>query len=82
MFSSIKIKKLSDFEGQIIVSHGEFFEKLGSYRRSANSMNVEYVFINIDRLVYWLKRGSNCELAVYKLIKNYKYIDPYKLKSN
>lgn len=48
----IRLKKSSKLEGVVIVVHGEFSEKLGSYSRDVNTMNLAHVFVDVDRLSY------------------------------
>jgi ribosomal protein S16 len=68
----IEIKKATKSNYQIVLYHGKFFEKLGSYNLFINKMGVKFVFIDIDRVIFWLIKGALCDLLVYKLLKTYK----------
>lgn len=48
----IQVKKGIKSNYQIILYHGKFFEKLGSYNFFVNKMGVKFVFINIDRVIF------------------------------
>lgn len=73
----IKVKKISKSNYQIVLHHGKVFEKLGSYTSDTNKMGVKFVFIDIDRIVFWLIKGAACDLLIYKLLKTYKLWNTY-----
>lgn len=68
----IQVKKGIKSNYQIILYHGKFFEKLGSYNFFVNKMGVKFVFLDIDRVTFWLIKGASCDLLIYKLLKTYK----------
>jgi small subunit ribosomal protein S16 len=47
-----------------------FLEKIGSYTPHSDKLSNKYVFININRLSYWLTRGARMNSSVYTLIKD------------
>lgn len=73
----IKVKKISESNYQIVLSHGKIFEKLGSYTSGINKMGVKFVFLDIDRIVFWLIKGASCDIFIYKLLKTYKLWNTY-----
>lgn len=48
---------------------GNFVEKIGFYRPLADVWSNKYLFIDIDRLLYWLKRGAKLNNSVFSLIR-------------
>jgi len=48
----IEVKKATKSNYQIVLYHGKFFEKLGSYNLFINKMGVKFVFIDIDRVIF------------------------------
>jgi len=48
----IEVKKATKANYQIVLYHGKFFEKLGSYNLFINKMSVKFVFIDIDRVIF------------------------------
>lgn len=64
----------------IILYFGKFFEQLGAYNAFVNKMGLKFVFMNIDRIMYWLIKGAACDILVYKLLKIYKLWNLYYTK--
>ena len=65
LFYSIIIitKKASPYSGKLI-------EEIGYYHPIKNKWNQKMVFINYDRLAFWLNRGVTVNKSLYLLIKS------------
>ncbi len=47
----------------------KFLEKLGFYKPLPDKWSNKYVFVDIDRLSFWLKRGAKINNSVFVLVK-------------
>lgn len=47
----------------------KFLEKLGFYKPLPDKWSNKYIFIDIDRLSFWLKRGAKINNSVFVLLK-------------
>lgn len=47
----------------------KFLEKIGFYQPIADKWSNKYVYIDYDRLSFWLKRGAKINNSVYIIIK-------------
>ena len=50
-------------------SSGKFIEKIGYYNPSLNKWSHKSIYINMDRLFFWLKKGVKLNKSLYILIK-------------
>lgn len=48
---------------------GKFIEKIGFYHPVQNKWNQKSIFINFDRLSFWLHRGVKINKSLFLLIK-------------
>ena len=48
---------------------GKLVEKIGHYHLTPNKWNQKSIYINSDRLFFWLKRGAKMNRSLYVLIK-------------
>ena len=48
---------------------GKFVEKIGFYKPLADIWSNKYLFINICKLLYWLKRGAKLHNTVFLLLR-------------
>jgi ribosomal protein S16 len=68
-FYNISILQINKGTFSIILKKGSFFEIMGSYSPPKGSHNFELVFLNRERLFFWLIKGVGCELPVYQFLK-------------
>lgn len=68
-FYSIKLLKLNKSTYRIVLLKKTFFEILGSYRPARRSFDLEFVFLDRDRLIFWLGKGAICEISAYKFLQ-------------
>ena len=47
---------------------GKFIEPLGSYTPIPNISNEKWVFINKEKLIYWISKGAQPTESVAKLL--------------
>lgn len=50
-------------------SSGKFIEKIGFYNPLVDSWSHKSVFIDLNRLFFWIRRGVKIEKNLYLLIK-------------
>lgn len=50
-------------------SSGGFIEKIGFFHPKPNEWKHKKIFINMDRLFFWLSRGVKMNKSLYVLIK-------------
>lgn len=48
---------------------GNFLEKIGFYRPITDKWSNKYVYVNKDRLSFWLRRGAKISSSVYLLVR-------------
>ena len=48
----------------------DFIEKIGFYKPLVDSWDNKYVYVDLDRMSFWLKRGAKLNISVYVLLKN------------
>ena len=74
----IRLKKISsqkDLIYYIIVQRKHstasrgFIEKIGSYKPHTDKWNNKYIFLNSDRLLYWIAKGANMNNRLFALLK-------------
>lgn len=75
----IRLKKLNvknDFTYSIVVSDptkaansNKFIEKIGFYKPLVDKWSNKYLFVDFDRLRFWLKRGAKMNTSIFLLIK-------------
>ena len=58
---------------------GKFIEKVGFYHPIPNKWKQKSVFINFDRLAFWLNRGLKINKSLFSLVKP---LLIYNLKTN
>lgn len=54
---------------KISPNSNKFIEKIGFYRPLVDKLSNKYIFIDVDRLLFWLKRGAKINASVFVLIK-------------
>lgn len=47
----------------------KFLEKIGFYQPIVDKWSNKYVYLDYDRLSFWLKRGAKINNSVYLIIK-------------
>ena len=68
-FYNFSLLKINRGTFSIVLKKGCFFEIIGSYSPSKGSNNFELVFLDKERLFFWLIKGATCELPVYQFLK-------------
>jgi len=63
------VLKINSNTYSIILKKSHFFEVIGSYSPSKGSNLFELVFLNKERLFFWLVKGAVAELPVYQFLK-------------
>lgn len=48
----------------------KFLEKIGFYKPLVDKWSNKYVFIDVDRLFFWLSRGARMNNSVFLLVKS------------
>lgn len=48
---------------------GKLIEKIGHYQSTPNKWNHKTIFIDMNRLYFWLSRGVKMNKSLYVLIK-------------
>lgn len=48
---------------------GKFLEKIGFYKPTLDKWSNKYIFINFDRLKFWLERGAKLQPGVFILLQ-------------
>lgn len=48
---------------------GKFLEKIGFYKPLSDKWSNRYVFVDVDRLSFWLEKGAKINPSVFLLIK-------------
>ncbi len=69
VFYNIKLIKINKKTYRIVLVKNSFFEVLGSYTPVKGSRDFEFVFLDKDRLFFWLSKGAGCEVSAYKFLK-------------
>ncbi|BBA85218.1 30S ribosomal protein S16 [endosymbiont of Sipalinus gigas] len=69
-------KKLSSYRIVVISSkkprNGKYIEKIGFFNPSINTNNIKNkLYINIDRIYFWKKKGASLSKRIPNLIKMY-----------
>lgn len=54
---------------QISPNSNKFIEKIGFYKPLVDKLSNKYIFLDVDRLLFWLKRGAKINSSVFVLIK-------------
>lgn len=54
---------------QIAPSSGKFIEKIGYYNPLVGRWSNKYIFIDFDRLKFWVERGAKLHPSIYVLIR-------------
>ena len=68
-FYNISLLKNNKNMYSIVLKKNVFFEILGSYTPTKGFRNFELVFVNKERLLFWLALGVSCEMQVFQLLK-------------
>lgn len=50
-------------------SSNKFLEKVGYYKPLVDRWSNKYVFLNFDRLKFWVERGAKIHPSIYVLIR-------------
>ena len=76
---SIRLKKVAlrdNLHYSIVVashtkapSSGKFIEKIGFYKPLTDKWSNKYVYVDFDRLSFWLNRGAKLNNSVFSLIE-------------
>ncbi len=51
------------------VSSGGFIEKVGHYKPERDMWANKYVYVNFDKLRYWVNRGASMDKNLYILLR-------------
>ncbi len=54
---------------QTTPNSGKFLEKLGYYKPLTDKWSNKYIFINFDRLKFWLEKGAKLQPGLFILLK-------------
>jgi ribosomal protein S16 len=68
-FYIVRLLKINKNTYSIVLMKNTFFEVLGSYTSKKGFRNFEIVFLNKDRLFFWLSKGAGCEIPAYRFLK-------------
>jgi ribosomal protein S16 len=68
-FYNICLLKSNRNTFRVVLKKGAFFEVMGSYSAPKGFSNFELIFLDRERLFFWLSKGVGCELPVYQLLK-------------
>ena len=47
----------------------KYIEKIGFYKPFINNFGNKYVFVNFNRLLFWILKGAKINIMVFSLIK-------------
>jgi len=50
-------------------SSGKFIEKIGYYHPLVDNWSNKYIYVDFDRLSFWLKRGAKLNNSLFVLLK-------------
>ena len=48
---------------------GNFIEKIGYYKPLMDKWSNKYIFIDLNRLFFWLKRGAKMNINLYVILR-------------
>lgn len=75
----IRLKKISSKKNlsyhlvvasnEVSSTSGKFKEKVGFFKPIIDKWSNKYVFVDIDRLSFWLKKGVKINASVFILLK-------------
>lgn len=68
-FFIIRLLKINKNKYSIVLLRNPFFEVLGSYTPVKGNRDFEIIFLNKDRLFFWLAKGATCEVPAYRFLK-------------
>ncbi len=54
---------------QVAPSSGKFLEKIGYYKPIIDRWSNKYIFLDFDRLKFWVERGAKLHPSIYVLIR-------------
>lgn len=54
---------------QVSPNSGKFLEKIGYYKPLVDRWSNKYVFLDFDRLKFWVERGAKIHPSIYVLIR-------------
>jgi len=54
---------------QVSPKSGKFLEKIGYYKPLVDRWSNKYVFLDFDRLKFWVERGAKIHPSIYVLIR-------------
>ena len=74
---SIQLKKTSNKKKSIfhiivvssISSKNKFIEKIGYYKPNSDFWGNKYIYLDIDKLLFWLCRGAKTSRTIFSLTK-------------
>ena len=76
----VKLKKISNADNLnyvvVVSAHNvsptgnKFLEKIGFYKPLTDKWSNKYLFVDIDRLLFWLHRGARINVSVFLLIRS------------
>ena len=51
------------------VQSNKFLEKIGFYKPEIDKWSNKYLFIDFDKLKFWLERGARVNMSLYLLLR-------------
>ena len=54
---------------EVATTSNKFIEKIGFYKPQKDKWYNKYVYINVDRLLFWLNNGAKFHESVFIIIK-------------
>lgn len=54
---------------QVAPSSGKFLEKIGHYKPHVDRWSNKYVFLDFDRLKFWVERGAQLHPSIFVLVR-------------
>ena len=54
---------------QVAPSSGKFLEKIGHYKPRVDRWSNKYVFVDFDRLKFWVERGAKLHPSIFVLMR-------------
>jgi ribosomal protein S16 len=70
----LKLLKISKSTYKIVVVKKVYYQTLGSYRPNKRSFDLEFVFLDSDKLLFWLGNGISCHISAYKFLNIFMFI--------
>jgi len=49
----------------------QFIEKIGYYNPLVDKWSNKYIFVNFDRLKFWLERGAKVNISLFVLMRSW-----------